>query len=151
LGSVASSADGTRLVAVGGQSPPIYVSTNSGNSWIKQTNASLIASWNAVASSADGHKMFAATYGFLVNDSYGGVYCLQTTPSPQLNIMSLSTNLAILWTVPSANFVLQQKLDLKTTTWVTLTNTPAFKFTNLQNQVTLLSTNSSAFYRLATP
>jgi hypothetical protein len=152
FGSVASSADGTSLVAVGREgSTPIFVSTNSGKSWVKQTNASLMASWNAVASSADGHKMFAATYGFVVNDSSGGIYCLQTTPSPQLNLISLSTNLAILWTVPSANFVLQQNVDLNTTNWMTLTDAPALNLTNLQNQVMLSPTNSSGFYRLATP
>jgi photosystem II stability/assembly factor-like uncharacterized protein len=152
FGSVASSADGTSLVAAGLEgSAPIYVSTNSGGSWVEQTNASLLASWNAVASSADGHKMFAATFSFLVNDSSGGIYCLQTTPSPQLNVNSLSSNLAISWTVPSAKFVLQQNVDLKTTNWVTLTNTSAFNPRNLQNQVTLLPTNNSGFYRLAAP
>jgi photosystem II stability/assembly factor-like uncharacterized protein len=152
FGSVASSADGASLVAAGHQgSAPIFVSTNSGNSWVKQTNASLMALWNAVASSADGHKMYAATYGFLVNDSSGGIYCLQTTPSPQLNLISLSTNLAILWTVPSANFVLQQNADLNATNWMTLTDAPALNLTNLKNQVMLSPTNSSGFYRLATP
>lgn len=152
FGSVASSVDGTRLVAAGREgSAPIFVSTNSGSSWIKQTNASLLASWNAVASSADGHKLFAATSGFLVNDSSGGIYCLQTTPSPKLNLISLNTNLAILWTVPSANFVLQQNVDLNTPNWMTLTDAPALNLTNLQNQVMLSPTNSSGFYRLATP
>jgi len=152
FGSVASSADGTRLVVVGRQgSAPIFVSTNSGNSWVKQTNASLLAEWNAVASSADGNKLFAATYAYLVNDGSGGVYCLQTTPSPKLKLMSLSTNLAISWAVPSAKFVLQQNADLKTTNWVTLPNTPLLIFTNLLNQILLIPTNSNAFYRLATP
>jgi photosystem II stability/assembly factor-like uncharacterized protein len=152
FGSVASSADGKSLVAVGYQgNTPIFVSTNSGNSWVRQTNASLIALWNAVASSADGHKMFAATCGFLVNDSSGGIYRLQTTPSPRMNLILLSTNLAFLWTVPSANFVLQQNVDLNTSNWMTLTDTPALNLTNLQNQVMLSPTNSSGFYRLATP
>jgi hypothetical protein len=44
--------------------------------------------------------------------------------------------------------VLQQNLDLTTTDWVTLTNTPMLNFTNLDDEVTLSPTNSSGFYRL---
>src|SRR5258706_11478533 len=49
--SVASSADGARLVASTWEGP-IYVSTNSGATWT-QTSAPL-AHWNSVACSADG-------------------------------------------------------------------------------------------------
>jgi len=62
--SVASSADGTKLVAVAGDgnvhTGPIYLSTNSGASW---TPASApITYWTAVASSADGTKLVAGVY-----------------------------------------------------------------------------------------
>jgi photosystem II stability/assembly factor-like uncharacterized protein len=152
LDSVASSADGVRMLAVGdGGVLPIFVSTNSGMSWVNQTNAPQMALWNAVATSADGYKMFAATYALLGNDNSGGVYMLQTTPSPQLNCTPINTNITISWTVPSINFVLQQNVDLTTTNWLTLTNTPLLNFTNLQYQVALLPTNNNAFYRLAVP
>jgi hypothetical protein len=68
-----------------------------------------------------------------------------------LNLTASNTNLDLAWLVPSANFVLQQNLDLTTTNWVTLTNTPALNLTSLNNDLILSPSNSSAFYRLATP
>jgi photosystem II stability/assembly factor-like uncharacterized protein len=151
FGSVASSANGVRLLTVGFESSsPIFVSTNSGTSWVKQTNAPSVAIWNAVASSADGYQMFAATYGFTVNDNAGGIYFLQNTPSPKLTLTLLGTNLNLSWIVPSTNFVLQQNADL-TTSWNTLTNTPILNLTNLQDQITLPLNNGNNFYRLAAP
>jgi hypothetical protein len=151
FGSVASSADGTRLLVAGYEAPaPFFVSTNSGVSWVKQTNAPPIASWNAVASSADGHKTFAATYGFVVNDNAGGIYALQTIPSPELNLTS-GTSPTISWTVPSTNFVLQQNPDLTTTNWTDVTNVPVLDLTNLLDEVMVPLTNGSGFYRLVTP
>jgi photosystem II stability/assembly factor-like uncharacterized protein len=150
FGSVASSADGTRLVVAGRQgSAPIFVSTNSGSSWVKQTNASVLASWNAVASSADGYKLFAATSGYLLNDSSGGIYCLEAIPSPQLSLTPLLSNCMLSWIVPSTSFGLQQSADL--VTWAYLTNTPLVNLANLKNEIIISRTNSSCFYRLATP
>jgi photosystem II stability/assembly factor-like uncharacterized protein len=54
--SVASSADGSKLVAIG---HGLYVSSNSGASWT-QTSAPTNYSWFSVASSADGNKLVAA-------------------------------------------------------------------------------------------
>ena len=60
---LASSADGTKLVAVstgainGGS---IYVSTNSGETWVRTTNG---LNWTTVTSSADGVKLFAIVSG----------------------------------------------------------------------------------------
>lgn len=77
------------------------------------------------------------------------IYTLQITPSPQLNLGTSNSNLAISWTIPSTNFVLQQSADL--ISWADVTNPPALNFTNLQNQVTRPPSNSSGFYRLKTP
>jgi photosystem II stability/assembly factor-like uncharacterized protein len=146
FGSVASSADGAKLLAVGYEaSALIFVSTNSGNSWVKQTNAPSIAAWNAVASSADGHKMFAATYGFVVNDDAGGVYILQSYPSPRLSL-TLGTNFALSWLIPSTNFVLQQSADL--ISWSSITDMPTLNLTNLNNEISLSPTNNNDFFRL---
>ena len=63
--SVASSSDGTKLVAVfyGG----IYTNSNSGNgSWILQNGAGT-RNWSSVASSSDGTKLVAVVFG-------GGIY-----------------------------------------------------------------------------
>ncbi|MFL6604974.1 MAG: WD40/YVTN/BNR-like repeat-containing protein [Steroidobacteraceae bacterium] len=70
--SVASSADGTRLVAVanGGQ---VYTSTDSGATWTARgpTNRN----WFTVASSADGTRLVAAEYfsGFIYTSTDSGV------------------------------------------------------------------------------
>ena len=58
--SVASSSDGSKLVAVinGGR---IYTSTDSGVNWTVQTNAPS-AYWYSVASSSDGVKLVAVIY-----------------------------------------------------------------------------------------
>jgi hypothetical protein len=135
--AIASSADGTKLV--GGQNTgAIYVSTDSGTTWT--SNESPDAVWISIASSADGNKMIAA--GVFPNS----LYFLQTTPSPQLNLISADSNLAFSWTVPSTNFVLQQSLDLAN--WTTLTNSPSLNFTNLQEAVSLSPSNGSSFFRL---
>src|SRR5690349_5902631 len=64
--SVASSADGTKLVAAGAHSCfygchyllfPIYTSADSGMTWIQTTAP--INNWTSVASSADGTKLVA--------------------------------------------------------------------------------------------
>src|SRR5689334_16687498 len=56
-GAVASSADGSKLVAAGFY---IYTSTNYGASWTVTSAPS--ASWQSVASSADGSKLVASAY-----------------------------------------------------------------------------------------
>jgi hypothetical protein len=67
--SVASSADGSVLVAVAnmanGASPagPIIISTNSGTAWSIATGAPTNGFWETVACSADGSKMIAAGGG----------------------------------------------------------------------------------------
>jgi len=61
--SVTSSADGTKLFALesnfldGGQ---LYISTNSGASWMARAGS---RQWSSVASSADGTKLIAADFG----------------------------------------------------------------------------------------
>ena len=67
---VASSADGTKLVAA--QRPGlIYVSVNSGETWAPAPN-SPSAYWRAVASSEDGSKLVAAELGGPVYTSVNG-------------------------------------------------------------------------------
>ncbi len=67
--SVASSADGSVLVAVAnmanGASPagPIIISTNSGATWVIATGAPTNGFWETVACSADGSKMIVAGGG----------------------------------------------------------------------------------------
>jgi hypothetical protein len=84
--SVASSADGSKLVAAavtftGG----IYTSADSGRSWAASTASSDLGVWSSVASSADGIKLVAAAASV---DLSGGVY--------------ISTNSRLSWTLTSA-------------------------------------------------
>ena len=149
--SIASSADGTILVAsantsiagpINLDSSPggIYVSTNSGVTWAAANAPS--TNWFSVACSADGSKMFAVVNG-------GGIWTSQSTPAPQMNITPMNGNLKLSWIVPSANFVMQQSLDLQN--WADMTNQPVMNLTNLQNEVILSPQANSVFYRLKTP
>ena len=139
--AVASSAGATRLVAVTGTlvSGPIYTSTDSGVTWI--SNNAPIQVWSSVASSADGNKMYATAFT-------NGIWTLQTTPVPQLNISASNTNLTFSWIVPSTNFVLQENSNLTTANWLTMTNTPMLNLSNMNNEVVLSPSDSSGFFRL---
>ena len=127
---------------------PIYTSTNSGMTWV--SNSVPVQYWTSVASSADGCKLVAVNAG-MWNIAGGAIWISQTTPVPAVNITTTNSNLMLSWIIPSTNFVLQQNLDLTTTNWETLTDTPALNLTNLQNEAMLSPSNSSGFYRLATP
>ena len=155
-GTIASSADGNKLIA--GTSGGIYASTDSGTTWIQETNISAFI----LAFSADGNKSVVTT---AVTDSLelpGGrtittiipgpiIYTSFSIPTPSINIAPTNGNLALSWLIPSTNFVLQQNFDLTTTNWTDMTNTPVLNLTNLQNQVFLPLPASNSFYRLATP
>jgi hypothetical protein len=142
--SIASSADGTKLVAVAiGQNVggPIFTSIDSGISWVSNNVPN--ENWQAVASSADGAKLVAVV-------NAGGIYTAYSIPSPQLSATPSNNNLALSWIIPSTNFVLQQNCDLTTPNWATLTNAPTLNLTNLQDQVFFSPSSSNGFYRLAT-
>jgi hypothetical protein len=151
--SVASSADGTKLIGVAynlscSSSSPctysggIFTSTNSGLGWTQTIGPSNY--WLSVATSADGNKS-------VVTVSDGGIYGSQTIQSPQLNLAASTNDLCLSWLIPSTSFALQLNSNLTTTNWVSLTNVPMLNPITLQYVVTLSPTNSSGFYRLATP
>jgi hypothetical protein len=88
IASLASSADGTKMVATVGQHGsnvgPIYASTNSGITWTltgAPTNY-----WISVASSADGSKLVAATF----------------PPGERTGLIYTSTNSGMTWVTTSA-------------------------------------------------
>src|SRR5690348_9551054 len=85
--SVASSADGSKLVAAAGLTNGgdglIYISTNSGVDWM-HTSAPT-DSWTTVASSADGTKLVAATSGDLIYTSTNSGFDWATTSAPSNN------------------------------------------------------------------
>jgi len=140
--AVASSADGRDLILVNGGSPQIYTSTDYGNDW---TSTNMTGKqWYSVGSSADGAELLAG-------ENNTGVWIYRTTTSPLMNATASATNLTLSWIVPSTTFALQENSDLTTANWVTLTNVPALNLTNLNNQVSLSSTNGTGFYRLTGP
>jgi hypothetical protein len=69
---VASSSDGTRLVAVV-VSSGIYTSIDSGTTWTSNNVSAY--SWSSVASSSDGTKLVAVV-------EYGGIYTGEITTNP---------------------------------------------------------------------
>lgn len=142
----ASSADGTKLAAVSGISggaDVIYTSTDSGTTWISNNVPG--QQWAKIVSSADGNKLFAIVNG---NDPgvAGGIWTLQTTPSPPLNLLSSNTTLNFSWIVPSTNMVLEESPDLSN--WTPLTNLPSLNDATLQQNLTVSETNCQEFFRL---
>jgi len=85
--SVASSADGSRLIACGSQS--IYISTDSGTTWVSNNAPSLLVGWQfwRVASSADGSQLEATV-----------------NVSPTTGLIFISTNSGATWTFASDYF-----------------------------------------------
>jgi hypothetical protein len=86
--SVASSADGSKLVAAsapvfinGGWAGPIYTSTNSGMTWISNNAPNEL--WDSVASSADGTKLVAAAQNapIYTSTNFGTTWISNNTPS----------------------------------------------------------------------
>ena len=178
--SVASSADGNRLV-VGGSG--VSISTNGGSSWI-----STGVQGSAVALSADGMRLAAllpssgvATsidggstwqtdnvplFGYRIASSADGNKLVVTTTfypdeaiwigtnAPTAPAMAFNVsggNAHFDWPVPSSDFVLQQSADLTApTNWSAVTNLPALNFTNLHQQLAL-PVSGIRFFRLGTP
>jgi hypothetical protein len=147
-GFVAVSADGSRLLA---SKDYFYISTNGGATWMQNNIQGQQFGWGSacVASSADGNKLFLAVGadGF---GQPGTIYTSYTPPRPQLYLTPSENNLTLSWLIPSTNFVVQQTPDLSAGNWVTLTGAPQFNPTNLQNQISLSTSNSSGFFRLTT-
>jgi hypothetical protein len=71
--AVASSPNGSVIIAADGAPGYLYVSSDSGANWTAITSAGSRA-WSAVAASGDGSKLFAADRaGFLYRSTNGGV------------------------------------------------------------------------------
>jgi hypothetical protein len=137
--SLACSADGSKLVAASTSYQTIFTSADGGSTWVSNNVPKI--SWWSVASSADGNSLVAVA-------NNNGIYISQTTPSPQMSLGYSNGVLALAWTVPSTNFVLQSSADLST--WMDVTNQAVLNLTNLQNEVSLPVSSSNAFFRLLT-
>lgn len=141
--SIASSADGRKLVACSGSSSgdfpgQLLQSSDSGASWIDpgapRTN------WIAVASSADGNRLSAVVHN-------GGIYTWQAAPPPRLNIALVQSQVVLSWEAPSSS-VLEQNTALGTSNWFPVTTAPTL--TNGQYYVTIQPLPAAfGFYRLS--
>jgi hypothetical protein len=139
--SLASSADGTNLVAGTYLPVGIYTSADSGNSW-SSNNLPIAGSGPAfVAASVDGATLIAA-----VNN--GGIWVSQITAPPLLNITAAGSNVILSWLVPSTDFTLQQNAALNTTNWTDVPIAPTLNLTNLHQEVLVGPDSGSRFYRL---
>jgi len=77
---VASSADGSRLVACDGWDGYVYTSPDSGATWIQRPAAGRAFEWYAVASSSDGMKLVAiALNGYVCTSDDGGATWTERT------------------------------------------------------------------------
>ncbi len=140
--AVASSANGSRLVAVASLSPhtpSIHSSADAGASWV--SNSAPYLAWVCVASSADGCRLVAAESG-------GSIYTCQTIPKPVLSATPSGTDLLLSWTVPSMPLVLQQSADLTAPNWTDVPGEPVLNPARLQQQVIFHAPAGARFYRL---
>ena len=84
--SIATSADGSKLVAASGDSV-IYTSTNSGVTWTSNNVPIQFATWNSVASSADGTRLVAvgggagATGAIFTSTNGGAIWTSNSAPN----------------------------------------------------------------------
>jgi hypothetical protein len=140
-GKVASSADGTRLAVAGNF---VYTSGDSGVTWMTNSGPKVCA---FIVSSADGCELVVGA-----PTQYGlGLWIGRFVPSPRIDFASSNGNVALSWTIPSTNFILQENSDLTTTNWSDVTATPQLNLTDLQDHVTLPESAGDAFYRLSAP
>jgi hypothetical protein len=89
--SIASSADGTKLVAAAWPGS-IYTSTNSGATWTSNNLSS--ASWSSVASSTNGSKLLAAIYGgpIFISTNSGTTWASSTAPVTNWHAVACSAD-----------------------------------------------------------
>jgi uncharacterized repeat protein (TIGR01451 family) len=180
LGSVACSADGNRLVAGpsnngGATSGWIYISSDFGATWTAAYNGPNLP-WVAVASSADGSRLFAAPYYYSIYSSSdsGNTWTMALTPGaswysiassadgntaaalgsfgvyvsrlPTLSIAYSGANAVVSWPSPAWGFGLQQNADLSTTAWTDVIR-PVIDDPNYRH-VVINSPTNSLFFRL---
>jgi hypothetical protein len=137
--ALACSADGSSFVALAGDGL-LYTYANSGAT-VSTTDVPA-ASGGAVAISGNGSELAAVT-------DPGILYTEQTTdpPAPALRISIAGGNIILTWPVTSANYGLQQKVDVSgVTSWV---DEPATSVvSNGYNQVALPLSPGQCLFRL---
>ena len=87
--SVASSSDGTKLIA--GSEGYIYTSTDNGATWTQRTSAGS-KNWVSVASSSDGEKLVAVGNGYIYTSTDSGATWTQRTNAGNRAWQSISSS-----------------------------------------------------------
>jgi hypothetical protein len=179
--TVASSADGRRLLAAGANK--IYLSTDFGSTWSSQDYANPDAT--SSASSADGTRLGLASYfGIYISTNSGlswelsnqqalawdsvacsadghrwwasrggggGLYSGASPAAPVMQIIGTNGNVSLMWVVPSSPFVLQQRAFGDSGLWLGLSVTPKMNPNTLFDEVLIPATDAGRFFRLASP
>jgi hypothetical protein len=175
--AVASSADGTKLVAavLGGQ---IYTSSDSGTNW---TPRAFATNWQAVASSADGTKLVAAVNNgqlytstdsgtnWIAGDTsrawqavacsadgtklfaadYGSViYIAGVVIVPTLSIRNLGSSVVVYWQYPSTGWTLHQNTSLTSAGW---SSSSGVTNNGYSNYIMAAPPAGTMFFRLQSP
>jgi len=134
---LASSADGRTLFA--GHGAGLYSTTDAGQSWVSNNVQSYL--WRTIACTPDAKRGIAA-----VASGPSTSFIFLSTAPPSLIISATRTNTTLSWPTNSSGFQLQQTVAIGTPNWKDVTN--AIVITNTQNTVTVLKSNSQAFFRL---
>jgi hypothetical protein len=104
-GSIASSADGTHLIAAAQSAGSgIYISTNSGATWNRASTGlpTGTVGWLSVASSADGQKFVAARYdtgGIYLSGDSGATWMAANVPAETWQALAMSADGSIITAV----------------------------------------------------
>ncbi len=121
--SVAASADGTKLLAAEAQASGVYLSTNSGVSWVSNSLPDLW--WGSVAMSADGKTIAAAG---IQDSGTGSIFC-STNSGATWTSNSLSFACGVAMSADGRKIFAAGALQLSYSTnfgtsWIVMTNAP---------------------------
>jgi hypothetical protein len=167
-GPVWVSADGRRLAATGLGGPyptgglpvgPVLVSEDSGASWVMPPGvadpawgvpgtADSTSQWTGLAMSADGSRLIGVFLDSFSEIFTPGLVVQQAALAPVIEIGVSPGQLVLSWVVPSANYALEQSLDIGAVNWTNVTTAPVLNYSTLREQVTVPASGRQMFYRL---
>jgi hypothetical protein len=116
----------------------VFVSANAGQSWAAAAGPT--APWQAVASSADGSRLFAGIY----SASGGGIYAAQI--APVLGIKTSPAGTDISWPASASDYGLEERADIVSGNWTAVATPPTPEAG--MNHVVVDSSAGNHIYRL---
>jgi photosystem II stability/assembly factor-like uncharacterized protein len=141
LWTTAMSADGRNMAGIGsGEGNALYTSADAGATWVE--GPSLPGSGQpSLALSADGRTLVAALSG-------GGIYILQTTPKPRIEITPCGSTATVSWPATSVVCELQQSSSPSLDVWEPVAQSPTLDSSNQCYEVSVPVASDQRFYRL---